>query len=201
MNINGVNLVPVERREARRRRRRSRAWIGVCVSYIIAWVAVHVAMQATMASDDRVMRGEIDRLSAVVQAKNTAIDDLDLDRQQAVAQVQANLAVGRQPDWSILLALLGSTLEDEVVLRSVRLASTGAGESAESSGERPVTSLDFAGLGESQAAVSRFVLRLEETPMFRSVKLLDTRREPFLAGHATAFRVECVLDDGGGVSP
>lgn len=201
MIINGVNLVPVERREARRHRRRSRAWIGVCVSYAAAWVAVHVAMQATMASDDRALRGEIDRLAAVVEATNAAIDGLELDRRQAVAQVQANLAVGRQPDWSILLALLGSTLADEVVLKSVRLVSRGDADGEAAAGERPRTSLDFAGLGESQAAVSKFVLRLEQTSLFRSVKLLDTRREPFLTGHATAFRVECELEDGGGANP
>ena len=27
----------------------------------------------------------------------------------------------------------------------------------------------------------------------RLVKLIDTRREPFMAGHAVAFRAECVL--------
>ncbi len=197
MNVNGVNLVPIERREARRRQRRSRTWIGVCATYAAAWVAVYVAIQATMASDDRALRIEIDRLSGVVQAKDAAIGDLELDRQQSVAQLRANLAVGKQPDWSILLALLGTTLEDEVVLRSVRLVS-GATENAEASSERPVTNLDLAGLGQSQTAVSRFVLRLEQSSLFRSVKLLDTRREPFFTGHATAFRVECELEDGAG---
>jgi Tfp pilus assembly protein PilN len=106
--------------------------------------------------------------------------------------------VGKQPDWSILLALLASTLEDEIVLRSVRLVSGAAEEGDQREAGAP--NLDFAGLGQSQAAVSRFVLRLEEISLFRSVKLLDTRREPFLDGHAITFRVECVLDDGGEAS-
>jgi Tfp pilus assembly protein PilN len=196
MQIKGVNLVPADRREARRRHRRVQVWIGACAVYAVAWVAVHVAVQVTMASDDRVLRGEIDQVRAVVQEKDSALAALKLDRQQAVAQLHANLAVGKQPDWSILLALLASTLEDEIVLRSVRLVS-GAAEEGEAR-MAGATNLDFAGLGQSQAAVSRFVLRLEEIPLFRSVKLLDTRREPFLAGHAITFRVECVLDDGGG---
>jgi Tfp pilus assembly protein PilN len=192
MQVRGVNLVPADRREARRRHRRAQAWIGVCAVYAVAWVVAHVAIQVTMVSDDRALRGEIDRVRALVHEKDTAVAALQLDRQQAVAQLNANLAVGRQPDWSILLALLASTLEDEIVLRSVRLVSAGSeeGEARESG----ATNLDFAGLGQSQAAVSRFVLRLEEISLFRSVKLLDMRREPFLAGHAFAFRVECVLD-------
>jgi Tfp pilus assembly protein PilN len=195
MQIRGVNLVPADRREARRRQRWVHVWIGACAVYAAAWVVAHVAIQLTMVSDDRVLRGEIEQVRAVVQERDTAVAALELDRQQAVAQLHANLAVGKQPDWSILLALLASTLEDEIVLSSVRLVSGAAGE-GEASGSG-ATTFDFAGLGESQAAVSRFVLRLEEISLFRSVKLLDTRREPFLAGHAIAFRVECVLDDGG----
>jgi Tfp pilus assembly protein PilN len=197
MQIRGVNLVPADRREARRRHRRVQAWITACAVYAVAWVVVHVAIQVTSASDDRMLRGEIEQVRADVQEQETALAALKLDRQQAVAQLHANLAVGRQPDWSILLALLASTLEDEIVLRSVRLVSGAAGE--RETGGSGVTNLDFAGLGQSQAAVSRFVLRLEEISLFRSVKLLDTRREPFLDGHAITFRVECVLDDGGGV--
>lgn len=196
MQIRGVNLVPADRREARRRQRRVQAWIGACLAYAVAWVVVQVAVQVTMVSDDRVLRGEIEQARSVVQERDTAVAALKLDRQQSVSQLHANLAVGKQPDWSILLALLASTLEDEIVLSSVRLKSGAAEESG--TRESGATNLDFAGLGQSQAAVSRFVLRLEEISLFRSVKLRDTRREPFLADHAIAFRVECVLDDGGG---
>ncbi|MHC4211443.1 MAG: PilN domain-containing protein [Planctomycetota bacterium] len=196
MQIRGVNLVPADRREARRRQRRVQAWIGVCLAYAVAWVVVQVAVQVTMVSDDRVLRGEIEQARSVVQERDTAVAALKLDRQQAVSQLHANLAVGKQPDWSILLALLASTLEDEIVLSSVRLKSGAAEESG--TRESGATNLDFAGFGQSQAAVSRFVLRLEAISLFRSVKLQDTRREPFLADHAIAFRVECVLDDGGG---
>jgi Tfp pilus assembly protein PilN len=198
MQIRGVNLVPADRREARRRHRRVQVWITACAIYAVAWVVVHVAIQVTTASDDRVLRGEIEQVRGAVQELDTALAALELDRQQAVAQLHANLAVGKQPDWSILLALLASTLEDEIVLRSVRLVS-GAAEEGETR-ELGAANLDFAGLGQSQAAVSRFVLRLEQISLFRSVKLQDTRREPFLDGHAITFRVECVLDDGGGAN-
>ena len=50
------------------------------------------------------------------------------------------------------------------------------------------------GLGGSQGDVSRFVLRLEQLDLFRSVKLLDTSREAFADRHVVAFRLECVID-------
>jgi hypothetical protein len=192
-----VNLVPDERREARRRRRRSKVWVGACTLYACAWLAVYLVIQATMASDDRVLREGVEQLRTAVQAKDTAVAAMKLDLQQAVSQLQANLAVGRQPDWSILLALLSATLEDEVVLRNVHLINS----VQEPSGGQPTITLGFSGLGLSQGAVSRFVLRLEEISLFRSVKLMDTRRESFMTGHAIGFRVECILDDGGGQAP
>ena len=35
------------------------------------------------------------------------------------------------------------------------------------------------------------------TPLFKNVRLVDTRREPFLNDHAVVFRIECVLDADG----
>ena len=53
--------------------------------------------------------------------------------------------------------------------------------------------LELLGLGLSQQAVSEFVLRLEEMTLFRQVKLIETRREPYLESEAIAFRIVCVF--------
>ena len=53
--------------------------------------------------------------------------------------------------------------------------------------------VELSGYAQSQQAVAKAVLRLETTPLFTVVKLLDTRREPFLAGQAVTFRIHCVL--------
>ncbi len=117
-------------------------------------------------------------------------------------------AVGEQPDWSLLLAMLSSALGDETVLRSIRLqappeaapgAAGGSGTPGGAAAARtlqPIT-LEVTGLGRTQQVVSEFVLRLEHTPLFEMVRLVDTRREPFLNDHAVVFRIECVLDAGG----
>ena len=110
--------------------------------------------------------------------------------------------MGEQPDWSLLLALLSRTLGDQAVLRSVGLEyapeafEETAPSAPEAPNEPPPVTLELSGLGQTQYVVSRFVLRLEQTPLFESVRLIDTRREPFLAGHAVAFRIECVLGAG-----
>jgi hypothetical protein len=48
-------------------------------------------------------------------------------------------------------------------------------------------------VGRSQAAVSQFVLRLEQLGLFDRVTLLDTRREPFGADSAVGFRAVCIM--------
>ena len=54
------------------------------------------------------------------------------------------------------------------------------------------------GCGQSQTAVSNFVLRLERTELFDQVKLIGTSRRPFLSGSAVEFQVECFLAEAGG---
>jgi hypothetical protein len=57
--------------------------------------------------------------------------------------------------------------------------------------------LTLRGLGRTQSAVSQFVLRLEKLGPFDRVKLIDTRREPFLENEAFAFHVECDMGQAG----
>jgi hypothetical protein len=56
--------------------------------------------------------------------------------------------------------------------------------------------LTITGYGRSQAAVSHFVLRLEEAQLFDQVTLIKTSREPFAASDAYAFQIECSLSGG-----
>jgi hypothetical protein len=116
--------------------------------------------------------------------------------------VEANRTVAEQPDWSVLLALLGSVKGDDVVLRSVAVGP--APVPAPPPPERgkpapppvvPDTILDVMGVGQTQLAVSQHVLRLEQTGLFSKVALLDTGREAFVNGNAIAFRLQCVFGE------
>ncbi len=106
-------------------------------------------------------------------------------------------------------ALLSTTLGDRIILRNCKLTtlrkSSGARGpvTASTVEDRSVTGdaresttiqLGLDGFGLAQPDVSEFVLRLEETSLFRQVKLLDTRREPFLNSDAIAFHIECLLE-------
>ncbi len=204
MTVSGVNLIPAARRQAKQRQVRVRWWLTGCVVYAALWIAAFVAAQAVVGREDRALRGEFVAGSARVQEAERTVDALRGRIGRAEARLASGRAVGEQPDWSLLLAMLSSALGDETVLRSIRLqappeAAPGAAGGSPGDAARtlqPIT-LDLTGLGRTQQVVSEFVLRLEHTPLFEMVRLVDTRREPFLADYAVVFRIECVLDAGG----
>ncbi len=192
-----VNLIPATRRDARRRRGRLRIWGAVFVVYGLAWVAGAVAGQVVYSGVDRGLKSELDESNTQVAGARAKVAALRAELKAAEADLKANRAVGKQPDWSVLLALLSTTLGDEIVLRNCRLdapaAKGQAGSSAGGSPREPDVKVQLSGYAQSQQAVARALLRLEATPLFAEVKLLDTRREPFLEGQAVTFRVHCVL--------
>ncbi|MHC4992900.1 MAG: hypothetical protein ACYTGC_18155, partial [Planctomycetota bacterium] len=111
--------------------------------------------------------------------------------------------VGAQPDWSILLAVFSSQLGDEIVLQRCQLSPIDPATSdTDGDGESTaIASIIVAGIGLTQQAVSQYVLDLQQLRLFRSIRLVDTKREPYLDGHAIAFRIECTLGtDGQGSS-
>ena len=202
MTTTGVNLIPAARREGKQRQVRVRWWLTASVVYAALWIAAFVAAQVVVASEDRALRVKFVEGSAKVQAAEQAVAALRGRIGRDQARRMSSSAVGEQPDWSLLLAMLSSALGDETVLRSVRLqappeaAPGGAGGAGSARTLRPIT-LDLSGLGRTQQIVSEFVLRLEHTPLFKTVRLVDTRRELFLNDHAVVFRIECVLDADG----
>lgn len=201
MTATGVNLIPAARREARQRQTRVRLWLSGCFVYAALWIVAFVAAQVVVGSEDRALRGRFVAGAAAVQEAEKTVAALRGRIGRDEARLASGQAVGAQPDWSLLLAMLSSALGDETVLRSIRLqappeAAPGGpgGDGSDGARTLPPITLDLIGLGRTQQVVSEFVLRLEHMPLFKQIRLVDTRREPFLNDHAVVFRIECVLD-------
>ncbi len=196
----GVNLIPMARRDAKRRRGRIRLWVGVSTLFGSLWVTAFIVAQVFLASDDRKLRDEYDRTSGEMDEARAVVAALREEITVVQSRLDAQQAVGRQPDWSALLALLSADIGDRAVLRSVRLrAPHEATSGLAPQDSNAIVRLELTGFAQTQRAVSEFVLRLEEAPLFEKVTLIDTRREPFRSGSAVGFRIECELDAGGEV--
>jgi hypothetical protein len=207
-----ANLIPAGRRQAKRRRARTCVWAGACTAYAVVLLAGYGVCQALWGGTDRGVDEELRKAGTAAQTSARQTLALNRSLERARLALQANRAVGSQPDWSALLALLAQNLGDELVLNHCRLkparvlpAATPAG-SAEGTPASPAEkprhfALEIEGYARSQAAVSQFVLRLEGTGLFNQVRLVKSNREPFLVGKAVAFRVECSLGPRKRASP
>ncbi|MCX5662015.1 MAG: PilN domain-containing protein [Planctomycetota bacterium] len=223
--MNGVNLIPASRRDARRQRRRVRLWSGACSVYALALAGLCVALHFQGPQPQRAQ-------AAAMTAANGRITELDaaIAREgKRLAQVQSSLEAGKavsdRPNWSTLLALVATTLDPGTVLNRCRLdpmaaAPTPVGGAAAAASVKPKTvvappanaanpagttepvvtpprqfQLNLGGLARSQGAVTAFVLRLQATGLFEQVDLVKTTREPFLTGEAIAFQIRCTLKE------
>jgi hypothetical protein len=185
-----VNLIPNSRRERARRTVHLRLWgivAGVGAGAVLLGLVV---ANVTRWSDHRDVIDRRNRLISTLDTSVSGLGALETELAEATVKRRASEAVGRRADWSIMLAVLAEARGETIALRRCRL-STGAGSEARST-DRGVLKVD--GLGQSQQSVAQFVIRLEQIDLFRTVKLIETRREPIGELHAVAFRIECMFE-------
>ncbi len=223
--MRSVNLVPPELVMARRRADRTRVWAGVTVVYSVialstgalAWSAGHVGVDS---------RDRLTELSDRTQKQEIA---LRLAR-EALATATRKLAAAREvsvhPNWTLLLNALAAFKGPDVVLTTLEIkpimpkaepTARAAGRAAEpvtkpSSGAGSTKPAGFLmtiiGDARTQKSVTDFVLRLEETGIFASVRLVESKSKPGPsdAGKAPAieiigFSLECRLTEAVGGGP
>jgi len=198
-----ANLIPAHRREKRSRIRRVRSWVTALGAYgvllICAYAACFAFGQDESGTIFKEMRETTDRFRASAEQIHILRDSVAESSQQlAAARVLA-----QNPDWSLLLAMVARNLTKEVVLDRCSLAPVDAGIDANPPGEDETVIyqrylLDLSGFGQSQTSVSQFVLRLEQSHLFESVRLIKTQTRDFMDGQAVSFRLECTLSGRGG---
>jgi len=155
--------------------------MGTILAYALALRAWDADPQVLQQQEEQVAR----QLQHAEAREHALMVECDL----AERKLLAAQAVGEQPDWSILLAVLAGKTESEVMLKQCGLVCDDQ-ENGETNGG---PSLRLAACGASQQTVSQFVLSMEDTRLFREVKLLRSTREPFGDTEIVAFELVCTL--------
>ena len=198
-----IDLMPVFRREARRRQRRMRYWIaviGACsILLVLAWTAGRTS-QAQQAN-------------AVAEMRHAATDELSRSRREigqlrgVLAEAQEHLItatiVQNQPDWSVLLTALAEHLGDDVVLDRCTLLPPDSPKNRRpanaASGKKNLAgqwfTLELGGFARRQSSVTSFALRLEKTGLFDRVDFVGTSEQTFGKSKAIAFTLKCLLGE------
>lgn len=183
-----VNLIPQSRREAGRRRLRLRRWVWICVAYAVLVLSGAAMALATWGGS------VVEDLRPRIAAAETQLADVRATDQQLggeLEELSSRLAaaqqVGQRPDWSVLMAVVSRASDERIVLRRVYLRPR---EVPREAGVEPTFAgyaVQISGVGTDQAAVSAFVLKLEESGLFDQVQPPKTSRGTFRGKDAIAF--------------
>lgn len=210
--MNGVNLIPASRRRARRKSLRVRAWgaaamvvtLGLCAAELVLW-----SMWSRPGPDHSAM---LVHLEQQIETAREREQRARAEVREARALEAAAREVADQPDWGVLLALVGQQLGTEAVLDTCRLEAVARVEPAAKAGAKPAPAarpqakperftLVLGGVAKSQDSASQVALGLKGTGLFEGVSLVETRRTPFMGGEAVSFRIECAIADAAGSNP
>lgn len=196
-SLQGINLLPTARREARVFRKCVRNWAIGCTAYAVAIAIFWGTVAHTQNNADSELAQEIQRTQQHVIDAKAHLDQLQPRVATARTTLAATRSVGTQPDWSLLLGLLADQLGEQMILTSCKLTPVFKPVSlvgtASDSDIPQAYQLDLSGLAQTQAAVSAYTLRIEQLKLFEKVMLIDTRTEPILDQEAVGFRVQCTL--------
>jgi Tfp pilus assembly protein PilN len=212
MSMQTINLIPAKYRDARRRQKRARAWFTICGGYAVILAVAYVGV-ATALGDGGNGAADLAKTRQQTDELNRAAGMLKIQLRDAQSKLGVARTVGDQPDWSLLLAVLGKVTDEHrnraspipIVLRGCHLESSPdasgrpapAANAKASTQPSPITptkiSLTVSGLGRSQSDVTQFVLRLEKLGLFDRVDLAQSAREPIGTTEATGFRIECTM--------
>ena len=187
--MNTRNLLPPHRIAARRQRRAVRRWVLIDGAYLLLLAVAGAAyawstLGGPDASDSHEAATDVTRLNTTLVGLKHQIASLD-------TQIRSIQEVTDRPDWSLLLAAVARTLGEDIVLNAIEgTAATDA--PIDGSPQRWV----IGGVGLSQGAVTRFVLRIEQLGLFAHVRLAQTAPQGFGTRVGVGFQILCDLPAG-----
>ena len=212
------NLIPAWRLQKQSRLNRVRAWATVLGIYGALLGAAYVACLAFGDDDGKAVLEQMRHSTERFRKAGKEIHTLRASLTEASRQIAAAHSLAQNPDWSLLLAMVARELSDDVVLDRCSLApvDTGADEKPSAAGPAGAARaealgagevlyqrylLDLSGFAQTQTGVSQFVLRLESSRLFESVRLVKTQKRQFMDSQAVSFRIECALSGKGDNRP
>jgi hypothetical protein len=206
--MKAINLIPIQRRQAKARKARLLRWGAAISAYAVALALGHVLFANYAIGDTCSLDARSKRVTSQLDCVNQQSQETGQKLAEAMKKLQTAQAIGQQPDWGMLLAMLSQNVGEDVVLDFCGLQRSDAAEVAvkpadaagapEARKAAPPLVLAIGGFARAQAEVSVCVLRLEKLNLFDKVKLVKTARGPFQGHEAIMFRLECLFPAGQG---
>jgi len=192
--MQGVNLIPAPRRIAKRRRAHMRWCFAGCIAYAVLAVSGAATCRVIWGAEDPSLDRDIAKAGSEIERLDSEVRTLGAQLVENRSNEAANKQILGQPDWSLLMAVIGHETGSDIILRSCTLRPVFENKTGS---QKQMTGLvlSLSAYGRSNIAVSQFVLRLEQTKLFSQVMLIDSTREALPNGEAFAFKLDCPLEN------
>lgn len=220
-----INLIPARRIMAHRQGKRITLWAWVCGVYAVAIVVGIIASAIVQRADHSALNTRLVAATNANDDHRAQIAAMAARVSVARRMIAVHEEVARQPDFSILLAAIGTLVSDVIpatndsgpttTLTRLELspvfttiapatgpAAAGVQRTTTSTraGESVLTAyrVDALGLGRTLSDVNALILRLEASGLFDRVELLGTQREVRGGLDLVSFQMRGTLGQSGG---
>lgn len=210
MNALSVNLMPADRVNDSRTRRRTRLWSIVCVVHSIAMLMAFTAWAEPSANLEP-LRAELQEVLKNAEKRSTELDSVNRDIATMRRQLDSARAVGHHPNWANLVSVLVRTSSDDILLSKLSVQPDARLDArAEAARDKSKAASDetagpqrynvkMTGFANSQRTLGDFVGKLEGLDLFERITIEETRSQEVNGVEWTAFSVAAVLPDAPGV--
>jgi Tfp pilus assembly protein PilN len=217
-----INLLPSHRWDAMRQRQRIRSWAFVVAIYGLALAGawgcwgLRTSLGTEMPQKQGTCLEQISTINGQIEKLRADRAVISTNMAEARRTLDAAMAVGHHPDWSVLLDLLtsmGAPPNPTIVFEHVELQPRPA-PVAKDGKAKPATptsqtsevpdqygySLVLEGVAGSQVDVAQFAKVLQTLKLFESVSIVGTRPRDSVAVdapglHLVSFQINCTLTD------
>ncbi len=225
--MRSVNLVPPEFVIARRRADRARIWTAVAMVYsVIALSTGALAWSAGRVGGEN--KDRLADLNELTQKQDASLQKAREELSVATRKIAAAREVSVHPNWTLLLRAIAGFRGADVVLSGLsikpimpevpRSTGTKSGPAAlnatnATGGQSETNPIGYLmrldGEARAQRSVTDFVLRLESSRVFATVRLVESKSRAQTVGSGkdartweiVGFSLECKLVDHGGGAP
>lgn len=165
---------------------------------LAAWASI-ISVACIVAAALSNIESDFESSRSAIVLRTTAAQATASSSTAAIDRMKKGLEISRtvrsHPDWSVLLPVVSARLGEDIALERIALEPV----RGEESNRRATLTLN--GVGNDRAAVSEFVMRLEESGAFARVETTSAQRRPIGDSEFFAFELQCRIGSGWEATP
>lgn len=192
--MNAGNLLSPAAKLRMRVHDRIRFWSVTLAAYLVILAAGSAIAWNSSRVREVLSASVVDAAQSQAESLERQVDTLYSQVRRQRQLLASELAVGKHPDWSILLSVIARIKGADIELTSLELRPAGEGTQVSRTARPSRYSLQLVGTAADHAELAAFVLRMEQQGLFEHVVLVQNSATHEQATRVT-FVVQAELDD------